>query len=96
MREKYKYQKNSAIRVLARNKINKLTNKKCVNCGYDSHVETCHMKSINSFSLDTPISKVNSFDNLIILCPNCHWELDNGLLKLSSIMAGPAGLEPAT
>jgi hypothetical protein len=35
-----------------------------------------------SFPLDTPISVVNSLDNLVGLCPNCHWEFDHGLLQL--------------
>jgi hypothetical protein len=25
---------------------------------------------------------VNSLENLIALCPNCHWELDHGLHSL--------------
>jgi hypothetical protein len=25
---------------------------------------------------------VNSLDNLVGLCPNCHWEFDHGLLQL--------------
>ena len=51
---------------------------KCYNCGYDKHVETCHIKNISKFPLDTKISIVNHPDNLILLCPNCHWEFDNG------------------
>ena len=31
------------------------------------------------FSEDTPVSVINTPDNLRWLCPNCHWELDNGL-----------------
>jgi 5-methylcytosine-specific restriction endonuclease McrA len=53
----------------------------CQNCGYDKHVEVCHITPINSFSLDTMLSVINSIDNILILCPNCHWEFDNGLLK---------------
>ena len=55
---------------------------KCVRCGYDKHVEICHRKALATFPLDTPISVVNSLDNLVGLCPNCHWELDNGLLQI--------------
>jgi predicted HNH restriction endonuclease len=25
---------------------------------------------------------VNALDNLVGLCPNCHWEFDHGLLQL--------------
>ena len=54
----------------------------CENCGYDKHTEVCHMKAIRDFSLDTPINIVNHPTNLIRLCPNCHWEYDNGMLLL--------------
>ena len=55
--------------------------KKCEYCGYDKYYEICHMKPIHLFSLDTTISVINDISNLIALCPNCHWELDNGLLS---------------
>ncbi len=55
---------------------------RCVRCGYDKHIEVCHRSPLTGFPLDTPISVVNSLDNLIGLCPNCHWELDNGHLRL--------------
>src|SRR5262245_48042096 len=55
---------------------------RCCRCGYDKHIEVCHKRSLSSFSLDTPISVVNSLDNLAGLCPNCHWEIDHGLLQL--------------
>jgi hypothetical protein len=55
---------------------------RCVHCGYDRHIDVCHMRSLASFPEDTPISVVNSLDNLIGLCPNCHWEFDHGLLQL--------------
>lgn len=57
----------------------------CNNCGYDKHIETCHIKDIKDFDLDTLISEINSKENLIFLCPNCHWEFDNGILNLSDI-----------
>ena len=56
--------------------------KKCVVCGYDTHVEVCHIKSVSSFSEDTLIKEINSIDNLVGLCPNHHWEFDNGKIKL--------------
>ena len=49
----------------------------CEKCGYDKHTELCHKKSIQSFSDDTKVSTINHRDNLIFLCPNCHWEFDN-------------------
>lgn len=54
----------------------------CVLCGYHRHYEVCHIKAISAFSADTPISEINSLMNLIALCPNHHWELDNGVLSL--------------
>lgn len=62
----------------------------CTFCGYDKHVEICHVKDIAAFSLDTLISIVNHIDNITCLCRNHHWEFDNGLLVM-----GPAGIEPA-
>lgn len=55
---------------------------KCFNCGYDKHVESCHKKPIKDFPKETLINIVNSLDNLVLLCPNCHWEFDNGLLEI--------------
>lgn len=78
-----RYQKNSRIRAWARlfyKKSGKPTY--CVRCGYDKHYEVCHIKPVNSFHEDTLISKINHLDNLIALCPNCHWEFDKGLWKL--------------
>lgn len=65
----------------------------CHNCKYDRHVEVCHIKDICEFSLETKIGIVNDSNNLILLCPNCHWEFDNELLK---IMVGEEGIEPPT
>lgn len=73
-----KYQVYSRIRELARRlffKANSIS--VCQNCGYDKHVEICHLKPISSFSGSTPISIINDLSNLIALCPNCHWELDH-------------------
>lgn len=56
--------------------------KACKNCGYSKHTEICHIKPIKDFPLETKLSVVNSLENLLILCPNCHWEFDNGLLKI--------------
>jgi predicted restriction endonuclease len=55
---------------------------KCKICGYDKHVEVCHIKSVSSFGDDDFITEINSFNNLIGLCPNHHWEFDNGHVKL--------------
>lgn len=56
--------------------------KKCVKCGYNNYVEVCHIKAIADHTLDETISQINSLANLVLLCPNHHWEFDNGLLTL--------------
>jgi 5-methylcytosine-specific restriction endonuclease McrA len=78
-----RYQANAWIRKLARRTY--YTSDKplcCCKCGYTKHFEICHVRSIQEFPLDTPMSVVNSLENLVALCPNCHWELDHGLLSL--------------
>ncbi len=55
---------------------------KCENCGYSKHIEICHIKAIKEFSEQTTIKEINDRKNIIGLCPNCHWEFDNGLLVL--------------
>ncbi len=55
----------------------------CYVCGYSKHYEVCHIKSVSSFSDETKIEEINSIDNLLALCPNCHWEFDNGLLEIA-------------
>jgi len=64
------------IRIHAR-KVVKNEKKECVKCGYDKHVEVCHIKPIKDFSFDSLISEINDMKNLMLLCPNCHWEFDN-------------------
>lgn len=55
---------------------------KCCVCGYDKHVEVAHIKPVSDFTDETLIKEINSIDNLIGLCPNHHWEYDNGILKI--------------
>ena len=55
--------------------------KQCVNCDYSMHAELCHIRPIQDFSEDAPISVINSLENLVALCPNCHWEFDQGFLS---------------
>jgi hypothetical protein len=67
------------IRSRARTKAKQLgiMQKGCVKCGYNKHVEVCHIKPISSFDISTMLSVVNDVSNLIVLCPNCHWEFDH-------------------
>ena len=54
---------------------------KCVICGYDKHIEIAHIKSVSEFSDDALVSEINDINNLVALCPNHHWEFDNGILS---------------
>lgn len=56
--------------------------KRCMNCGYERHYEVCHIKPVSDFSDDSLISEINNINNLVALCPNCHWEFDNDLLDI--------------
>ena len=76
------YQCNSRIRDLARKYYLAKYPTKCAICGYNKHVEIHHIQGISTFSDDTPISIINNDSNLIALCPNHHWEIENGLLIL--------------
>ena len=70
------------IRGRARTIAKKAGWKVCRNCGYDKHIEVCHITPIKNFPKDAKESEVNALTNLVPLCPNCHWEFDKGLLKL--------------
>lgn len=76
--------RNAVVRYYCRKTNKELfkNNKLCRVCGYNKHVEACHITAISSFSDDSRLSEVNDPKNIIFLCPNHHWELDNGLLKV--------------
>lgn len=57
----------------------------CQKCSYHKHVELAHIKAVRLFTKNDLLSDINSSDNLLALCPNCHWEFDNGHLKLEDI-----------
>jgi hypothetical protein len=54
----------------------------CSICKYSKHVELCHIKGISQHEPPDKISDINAVTNLVYLCPNCHWELDHGMLQL--------------
>jgi hypothetical protein len=83
IRSKARYQANAWIRKLARRVYNNSDRPQhCFICGYSKHFEVCHKRPIQSFPSETTMDVVNSLDNLIALCPNCHWEFDQGHLSL--------------
>lgn len=70
------------INALARAKILKMGMlRQCSICQYNKHVEVCHIKAISDFSQTATIGEVNDIKNLVVLCPNCHWELDHNLIS---------------
>jgi len=83
LQNKRSYQVNSRVRELARRAYSRSERPlRCAVCGYDKHVDICHIHSISSFSSSATIGEINSLQNLVVLCPNCHWEFDNGLFSL--------------
>ena len=76
----------SSIARLAREIYQKSNKPKyCIVCGYP-HYEVAHIKAVSDFSNDVLISEINSIDNLIGLCPNHHYEYDNGILSKEELL----------
>lgn len=57
----------------------------CERCSYALHAEVCHIKAISSFPLHAKVSTINAPDNLLVLCPNCHWEFDHGVFAAAEL-----------
>lgn len=77
--------KNSQIRYYNRTWNASLKFLGCAICGYTHHVEFAHIKPLSSFPETATLGEVNHPNNVIQLCPNHHWELDNGILNLESV-----------
>ncbi len=73
---------NAHVRGFARSWLKDLTEMPCKSCGYEKHVELAHRKAVSSFGDDALLGEINSRENVIPLCRNCHWEFDNGLLEI--------------
>lgn len=58
--------------------------KKCEKCGYERFVEVCHRRPVRDFPDTATLWEINAPENLAILCPNCHWEFDHGMLQLEA------------
>lgn len=65
------------IRAHARRSVRDELKNGCDECGWDYHVEVCHIKAIADHPDDTVVSVVNDRSNLKLLCPNCHWMFDH-------------------
>lgn len=72
---------NADVRQIAR-RAYKLSGRpmKCALCGYDIHVDICHLKDIRAYLHGTSYAVINDQANLLALCRNHHWELDHDLL----------------
>jgi hypothetical protein len=57
----------------------------CLVCRYEKHVEIAHKTGIFKFPKNTRLGEVNRLSNLIALCPNHHWEFDNGFISADKI-----------
>ena len=89
----HKSSKSAHIRALARSWFKHLTLLPCAVCNYTKHVEICHIKPIKTFSETSLLGEVNSPKNIIQLCPNCHWEFDNGYITKKTIKEALKRLE---
>ena len=67
------------VRSRARAAAKKLGLDSCEKCEYNKHIEIAHIKPVSSFSEETMLSEINHRDNIMALCPNCHWEFDHNL-----------------
>ena len=52
----------------------------CVICGYDKHIQVCHVIDVSLYPEGTSYLIINHPANLVGLCPNHHWEFDHDLL----------------
>lgn len=77
LKDKHSSWINSHIRLFAREWNKDLKQLPCAKCGYNKHVELAHIKKITSYPDNSKLSEVNNKENIIQLCPNCHWEFDN-------------------
>ncbi len=60
----------------------------CKICGYNKFFQVAHIKAVSAFDEKATLGEINSLDNLVALCPNHHWEYDNGLITLESKSCG--------
>ncbi len=77
---------NSAIRRHSRKTYRSSGKQLCCGiCQYSVHVEISHIKSVSNFKDDANLITINDISNLIALCPNHHWEFDNGVIMIVDI-----------
>lgn len=80
MRSSARYQVHAAARQMARKYAKEeLDTSKCWACGYDKHIEVCHVRDLKDFPSDTKMVDTYT-NNVVVLCRNHHWEFDHGFL----------------
>lgn len=85
---------NSHVRLYNRSWNKELLSLPCQVCGYKKHIELAHIKAVSTFPVETAIATVNNPDNILVLCPNHHWEFDNELIDLVDILPRPEQAMP--
>lgn len=56
--------------------------RECKICKYNNHIEIHHIQQIKSFPKSTKIGVINNLSNLVPLCRNHHWEVENDFIQL--------------
>lgn len=59
----------------------------CQKCGYSLYVELAHIRAISKFPPTATLGEINDPSNILVLCPNHHWEQEHGFLLLENIPA---------
>jgi predicted restriction endonuclease len=85
IKDKHPSWKSAHIRNFNRSWNKDLLNLSCQVCGYKHHIELAHIKPISSFSEQDKLGVINDSSNILVLCPNHHWEFDNNVLLLTDI-----------
>jgi hypothetical protein len=67
----------AAMRGLGRSWNKQILLEPCAHCGYNKHVQLAHKRPLTDFPDTALLEEVHSPDNVIALCPNCHWEFDH-------------------
>ena len=84
----------STIQSHARQVLARSGEQECSICGYSKHIEAAHRQSVSSFSSEATLGEINSPDNLLALCPNHHWEYDQGVLGVPQHPQKDSNLQP--
>lgn len=79
--------RNNAHRVVDILNVGSLNSCRRAGCEYKVHAELAHLRDISSFPDSAILGEINDTKNLALLCRNCHWEYDNGLIGDGEIIS---------